>query len=102
MSQQPSHRAVTGMSRRNALITGAGAVVAGSAAAVAGSRLALGSGGADARAMPSATPLDAPVMLRLADARNGAFDVFVGTDVVHLVDNGFAAQVARAAGRSRR
>lgn len=100
MSTESTHRAV-GMTRRNALFTGAGAVVAGSAA-VAGTRLALGGGDspADASIAPSAET-DVPVMLRLADATKGAFDVYVGTDVVHVVDNGFASLVARAAKAKR-
>jgi hypothetical protein len=85
------------MSRRKVLITGAGTVAAGSVA-VAGARLT--GGGASAR--PPATNPDLPVMVRLADARKGAFDVFVGTDVVRVVDDGFAARVVsavRGAGR---
>lgn len=93
MSRQPSPAS---RSRRNALIGGAG-VIAGSAAAVAGTRLH--SPGAEVAATAAATSPDVPVLLRLADARTGAFDVYVGTRVIQLVDNGFALQVARAAGR---
>ena len=100
MSKQSTHRAAGGMSRRKVLVSGAGAVAAGSAVAVTGSRLALGDGGASAT--PPASNPDLPVMVRLTDARKGAFDMFVGTDVVHLVDNGFAARVVSAIRRSGR
>lgn len=99
--QQVRHAAGPSMSRRGALFAGAGAI-AGSAAAVVGTRLTTHQDQAVAAMMPAATNPDVPVMLRLADAGKGTFDIYVGTQVLHVVDSKFAAQVAKAADRAQR
>jgi len=88
------------MSRRGALFAGAGAI-AGSAAAIVGTRLTSHQDEAAAAMMPATTNPEVPVMLRLADAGKGTFDIYVGTQVLHLVVTKFAAQVASAADRAQ-
>lgn len=98
MSEPTSHRAGTGMSRRKALVAGAG-VVAGAAAVASGVRVSFS--GEDAAAVTSATGgHDVPLILNLTDPRRGAFDLYVGTEVVHVVDRAFASRVAGAARRA--
>lgn len=96
----PIDHAAAGLSRRNALFAGAG-VIAGSAAAVVGTRLN-SRGDLNSRAAGATTAkLDVPVMIQVADASAGAFDLYVGAEVIRLVDTQFASQVATAARRAK-
>jgi len=85
----------SGVSRRKAILTGAGLVAAGAVAGAAGGlvteRVVEGS-----LAAPKDNP-KVPVMVHLRDARAGKFDVFVGEVKVELIDTNFAAKLVRAA-----
>src|SRR5262245_1817748 len=83
---QTEHR---GVSRRKALLTGAGLFVAGAAGGVLATQLADGS----LAGAPKSPKL--PVMVYLRD--HGDFDVFVGNRNVRLSNPGFAAQLAEVA-----
>ena len=85
-----------GVSRRKAILTGAGLVAAGAVAGATGglvtTQLAEGGLLGDSDGNPKV-----PVMLHLRDAHAGQFDVFVGDLKIELVDTSFAAKLVRAA-----
>jgi hypothetical protein len=89
-TQHPS-----GVSRRKALLTGAGLVAAGAVAGATGGLVTaqLADGGL---AAPKGNP-KVPVMVHLRDAHAGQFDVFFGDSKVTIVDTSFAARLVRAA-----
>jgi hypothetical protein len=90
-TQQPS-----GVSRRRAMLTGAGLVVAGTVAGAAGGVLTTQLLADDRTAGAQGNP-KLPVMVYLRDANTGDFDVFVGPNKLTVVDPGFAARLVRAA-----
>jgi len=101
IADRPINRTAPALSRRNALFAGAGAI-AGSAAAVVGSRLnSRTDATAPAAGAGAGARLDVPVMIQVANAATGAFDLYVGAEVFRLVDTRFAAQVATAARKAR-
>ncbi|HZM78898.1 MAG TPA: hypothetical protein VFC19_24480 [Candidatus Limnocylindrales bacterium] len=87
---------VSGVSRRKAILTGAGLVAAGAVAGATGgvvtTRLAEGGLLSAAKENPKV-----PVMVHLRDAPSGQFDVFVGADKVTIIDTDFAAKLVKAA-----
>jgi hypothetical protein len=90
-TQHPS-----GVSRRKAILTGAGLVAAGAVAGATGGLVAAQLGVGDALAAPGGNP-KVPVMVHLRDAHAGQFDVFFGDSKVTIVDTDFAAKLVRAA-----
>jgi len=101
VSHQTIDGAAAGLTRRNALFAGAG-VIAGSAAAVVGTRLnSRGEPNSPEADAATSTKLDVPVMIQVANASSGAFDLYVGSEVFRLVDSHFAAQVATAARKAK-
>jgi hypothetical protein len=89
----------SGVSRRKALVTGAGLVAAGAVAGAAGGlvteRVVEGT-----LAAPKDNP-KVPVMVHLRDARAGQFDVFYGGEKVEIVDTTFAAKLVQAAANAQ-
>jgi hypothetical protein len=87
----------SGVSRRKAILTGAGLVAAGAVAGATGGLVTtrLAEGGSLAAA-PKDNP-KVPVMVHLRDARAGEFDVFFGDNKVTIVDTNFAAKLVNAA-----
>jgi hypothetical protein len=83
-----------GISRRRAILTGAGLVAAGAVAGATGGLLTaqLAEGGS----APDGDP-KVPVMVHLRDAQAGRFDVFFGDSKVEVVDTNFAAKLVKAA-----
>ncbi len=81
-----------GLSRRRAILTGAGLVAAGAAGGLVTARLTegglLGASGDNPKV---------PVMVHLRDAQAGQFDVFFGDLKVEMVDTNFAAKLVKAA-----
>ena len=90
-TQQPG-----GLSRRRAMLTGAGLVVAGAVAGAAGGAVTTQFVGGGATATAKGNP-KLPVMVYLRDAVTGQFDVFVGDTKLSVVDTNFAAQLVKAA-----
>jgi len=90
--QQPS-----GVSRRKAIMTGAGLVAAGAVVGVTGGLVTTRV--AEGGSLPGAPKenLKVPVMVHLRDATAGKFDVFVNDTLVEVVDPGFAAKLVQAA-----
>lgn len=88
-TQQPG-----GVSRRKAVLTGAGLVVAGTVAGAVGgvftTQLVT-----DERTAGAAGNPKLPVMVYLRDASKGLFQVFVGDTLHDIVDHDFAAQLVK-------
>ena len=90
-TQQPG-----GVSRRKAMLTGAGLVVAGTVVGATGGVVGTQLLADDRPGGASANP-KLPVMVYLRDANSGRFDVFVGDSKLTVVDTRFAAQLVAAA-----
>jgi hypothetical protein len=90
-TQQPG-----GVSRRKAMLTGAGLVVAGTVVGATGGVVGTQLLADDAPGGASANP-KLPVMVYLRDATTGDLDVFVGPNRVPVVDPSFAAKLVRVA-----
>ncbi|HEX6685957.1 MAG TPA: hypothetical protein VF062_24485 [Candidatus Limnocylindrales bacterium] len=86
----------SGVSRRKALLTGAGLVAAGAVAGATGGVVTTRLAGGGSLAAPGGNP-QVPVMVHLRDAPSGQFDVFFGDNKVTLVDTTFAARLVQAA-----
>jgi hypothetical protein len=94
--RQASDRQPGGVSRRKAMLTGAGLVVAGTVAGAAGGVLTTQLLADDRTAGAQGSP-KLPVMVYLRDASTGHFDVFVGPNKLSVVDTNFAARLVKAA-----
>lgn len=86
-----------GVSRRKALLTGAGLVAAGAVAGATGGVVTAQMAEGGPLAAPKENP-KVPVMVHLRDAPTGRFDIFFGDNKVEIVDTNFAAKVVKAAG----
>ena len=80
-----------GVSRRRALLTGAGLAAAGVAVGAAVPSVVSGIAESDGLAV---NPAD-PVMVHLRDAGSGELDVFVGDRRIQVIDRAFAARLAK-------
>jgi len=80
------------MSRRRALLTGAGLVAAGVAIGASGG-LATAQFAASGSFAASAEETPLPVMVHLRDASTGQLDVFFGDNKVTIEDAAFAARL---------
>ncbi len=85
-----------GMSRRKAILAGAGLVAAGAVAGAAGGLVTAQLAEGGSLGAPDDNP-KVPVMVHLRDAHAGQFDVFFGDVKVEIVDTNFAAKLVRAA-----
>lgn len=92
--QQPS-----GVSRRKAIMTGAGLVAAGAVVGATGGLVATQVAEGGSLAAPKENP-KVPMMVHLRDARDGKFDVFFGETKVEIVDTNFAAKLVQAAAKA--
>lgn len=90
-TQQPG-----GVSRRRAMLTGAGLVVAGTVVGATGGVVGTQLLADDRPGGASANP-KLPVMVYLRDAATGRLDVFVGPNRVPIDDANFAAKLVRIA-----
>lgn len=90
-TQQPG-----GVSRRRAMLTGAGLVVAGTVVGAAGGVVTTQVLADDQTAGAKGNP-KLPVMVYLRDANTGDFDVFVGAIKASVVDPNFAAKLVKVA-----
>ena len=80
-----------GVSRRRALLTGAGLAAAGVAV---GAAVPSAVSGIAEPGGPVANPAD-PVMVHLRDAGSGELDVFVGDRRIQVTDRAFTARLAK-------
>jgi hypothetical protein len=87
---------MSGVSRRKAILTGAGLVAAGAVAGATGGLVTERLVGGGSLAAPDENP-KVPVMVHLRDAHAGQFDVFFGDNKVTVVDTNFAAKLVQAA-----
>jgi len=85
-----------GISRRKAILTGAGLVAAGAVAGATGGLVTTRLAEGGSLGAPDGNP-KVPVMVHLRDARAGEFDVFFGNTKVTVVDTNFAAKLVKAA-----
>jgi hypothetical protein len=85
-----------GVSRRKAIVTGAGLVAAGAVAGAAGGFVTQQLADGGSLSTPEKNP-EVPVMVHLRDAHTGEFDVFVGETKVPVKDVNFAAKLVKAA-----
>lgn len=90
---------LAGVSRRKALLTGAGLVAAGAVAGATGGLVTTQLADGGSLSAPKENP-KVPVMVHLRDAPAGRFDVFFGDNKVEIVDTGFAAKLVNAASKA--
>lgn len=88
---QEEQSGTTGMSRRRALLTGAGLAAAGVVVGAAAPSVVPGFAESDG---PAENPAD-PVMVHLRDAGSGELDVFVGDRRIQVTDRAFTARLAK-------
>jgi hypothetical protein len=87
---------LSGVSRRKAILTGAGLVAAGAVAGATGGLATAQFAESGALTAPEGNP-KVPVMVHLRDAHAGQFDVFFGDSKVTVVDTNFAAKLVKVA-----
>lgn len=90
----PAPREPGTVSRRKLIVTGATLAAAGVAVGAAAT-IPFSSNDSAAPEEMAAAP-DKPVMVHLRNAKEGTFDVFIGTERVQLVDRAFAARLSNA------
>jgi len=87
---------LSGVSRRKAILTGAGLVAAGAVAGATGGLATAQFAEGGGLTAPEGNP-KVPVMVHLRDAHAGQFDVFFGDSKVTVVDTNFAAKLVKVA-----
>ena len=90
------HRNPSGVTRRKAILTGAGLVAAGAVAGAAGGLVTAQLAEGGTLGAPNGNP-KVPVMVHLRDAHTGQFDVFFADSKVTITDTNFAAKLVKAA-----
>jgi hypothetical protein len=85
----------SGVSRRTAILAGAGLVAVGATGGALTAKLAGGGTLSAATENPKV-----PMMVHLRDAPSGQFDVFFGETKVTIVDTDFAAKLVKAAAQA--
>jgi hypothetical protein len=91
----PQHLRGGGVSRRKALLTGAGLVAAGAVAGAAGGVVTTKA--AEGTLSAAKENPKVPVMVYLRNAPEGTFDIFVGNDKFEVTDQNFAAKLVKVA-----
>jgi nitrous oxide reductase len=87
-----------GVSRRKALLTGAGLVAAGAVAGAAGGVVTTKA--AEGTLSAAKENPKVPMMVHLRDAPTGKFDIFFGEVKVEVTDTNFAAKLVDAAAKA--